>query len=83
MSLNHATQSSQLTDEHFKAIGKLVVEWANIEFTLRSTLTRLLLTPDFLGRTYTDQMSAARVQEAMFKSSAAITRLMNAKPAKR
>ena len=65
MSLNHATQSSQLTDEHFKAIGKLVVEWANIEFLLRSTLARLLLTPDFLGRTYTDQMSVARIQEAL------------------
>jgi hypothetical protein len=65
MSLNHTTQSSQLTDEHFKAIGKLVVEWANIESLLRMTLTRLLLTPDFLGRSYTDHMSAAKIQDAI------------------
>jgi hypothetical protein len=65
MSLNHTTQSSQLTDEHFKAIGKVVVEWANIESLLRMTITRLLLTPDFLGRTYTDRMPAAKIQEAI------------------
>jgi len=57
--------SSQLSDEHLRAIGRLVVEWANIEFLLRITLTRLLLTPDFLGRSYTDQMSAAKVQETI------------------
>jgi type I restriction-modification system DNA methylase subunit len=65
MSLNHVTQSSQLTDEHFKAIGKIVTEWANIESLLCVTLARLLLTPDFLGRSYTDRMTAAKIQEAI------------------
>jgi hypothetical protein len=65
MPLNHATQSSQLTDEHFTAIGKLVVEWSNIESLLRSMLARLLLTPDFCARSYTDRMSAAKVQDAI------------------
>lgn len=40
MSLNHVSQYSQLTDQHFQAIGELVVEWSNIEFLLRSVLTR-------------------------------------------
>src|SRR5271156_6227788 len=65
MSLKFTTPSSQLTDDHFKAIGKLVAEWANIEFLLQKTLTQLLLTPVFLGRSYTDRMSAAKVQETI------------------
>ena len=65
MSLNHLSQYSQLTDAHFKAIGKVVVEWSNIELLLRIVLTKLLLTPDFPGRTFTDRLTAAKVQEAI------------------
>ncbi len=65
MPLNHTSQYAELTDEHFKAIGKIVVEWANIEFLLGVLLSRLLVTPEFLARSYTDHMSAVKLQEAI------------------
>jgi hypothetical protein len=65
MPLNHSSQYSELTDEHFKAIGKLTVEWSNIEFLLGELLSRLLVTPAFLARTYTDHMPGAKRQEAI------------------
>ncbi|MEK0361589.1 hypothetical protein [Pseudomonas sp. CBC3] len=65
MPLNHSSQYAELTDEHLRAIGKLTVEWSNIEFLLGELLSRLLVTPVFLARTYTDHMSGARRQEAI------------------
>lgn len=73
MPLNHSSQYAELTDEHFQAIGKLTVEWSNIEFLLGVLLSRLLLTPEFLARTYTDHMSGAKRQEAI-KEAAEIHR---------
>ncbi len=60
---------SELTDEHFKAIGKIVVEWSNIEFLLGYLLSRLLVTPSFLARSYTDRMNAAKIQEAIVEAT--------------
>ncbi len=65
MPLNHTSQYSELTDEHFKAIGKIVVEWSNVEFLFGVLLSRLLVTPEFLARSYTDHMSAVKLQEAV------------------
>ena len=65
MPLNHTSQYAELTDDHFKAIGKIVVEWSNIEFLLSVLLSRLLVTPEFLGRSYTDHMNAVKLQEAV------------------
>jgi hypothetical protein len=65
MSLNHVSKHSELTDAHFAAIGRVVVEWSNVEFLLRSIPGHLLITPSFLARTYTDRLSAAKVQEAI------------------
>lgn len=65
MPLNHTSQYAELTDDHYKAIGKIVVEWSNIEFLLGVLLSRLLITPEFLARSYTDRMSAAQMQEAI------------------
>lgn len=65
MSLNHISRYTELTDAHFAAIGRIVVEWSNIEFLLRTTLAHLLCTADFLARTYTDRLTAAKVQEAL------------------
>ncbi|MDS1311104.1 hypothetical protein [Marinobacter xiaoshiensis] len=65
MPLNHTSQYAELTDEHFTAIGKIVVEWSNIEFLLGLLLSRLLITPEFLARSYTDHMSAVKLQEAI------------------
>jgi hypothetical protein len=47
------------------AIGKLAVECSNIEFLLGVLLSRLLITPEFLGRTYTDNLSVAKIQDAI------------------
>lgn len=65
MPLNHTSQYAELTDAQYRAIGKAVVEWANIEYLLGVLLGRLLSTPEFLARTYTDSMSAARIQGAI------------------
>jgi len=65
MSLNHTSKYAELTDAHFTAIGKVVVEWSNIEFLLRTILARLLFTAEFLARSYTDRLTAAKVQEAI------------------
>lgn len=65
MPFNHSSQYAELTDEHFQAIGKLTVEWSNIEHLLGVLLSRLLVTPAFLARTYTDHMSGAKRQEAI------------------
>lgn len=65
MPLNHTSQYSELTDEQYIALGKAVVEWANVEQLLGVLLARLLATPDFLARTFTDPLSAFRLQEAI------------------
>jgi len=46
-------------------IGKIVVEWSNIEFLQKIILSRLLLTPDYLSRICTDIISAARIQDTI------------------
>ena len=69
MPLNHSSKFSELTDEHFKLIGKITVEWSNIELLLRVLLARLLFTPEFLARTYTDHITAAKLQEAIIEAS--------------
>jgi len=68
--LNHITQYSELTARQFEVIGRLVVEWSNIEFLLGVLLSRLLFTPEFLGRVYTDEIMASRLQSALDKALA-------------
>lgn len=65
MPLNHASIYSELTDRHFSQIGKIVVECSNIEFLLGVLLSKILMTPEFLARSYTDRMSAVKIQEAI------------------
>ena len=65
MPLNHVSRYSELTDYQYMALGKVVVEWANIEFLLGVLLGRLLATPEFLARTYTESMAAVRLQDAI------------------
>jgi hypothetical protein len=66
--LNHASKYSALTDAQYAAIGRAVVEWANVELLLGVLLARLLATPEFLARTYTDSISAVRLQEAIVEA---------------
>lgn len=68
MSLNHTSQFAELTDDQFSLIGKVVVEWANIEFLQNLVLSRLIFSPEFISRTYTDRMSAVNVQDAIKES---------------
>lgn len=63
MPLNHTSKHAELTDAQFLLIGKLTVEFSNIEFLLGQVLCRLLITPSFLGRTYTDRMNASALIE--------------------
>lgn len=65
MPLNHTSQFAELTDDQFKLIGKIVVEWANIEFLQKLILSRLLFSAEFISRKYTDRMSAVRIQDAI------------------
>lgn len=65
MPFNHSSQYSELTDAQFILIGKIVIEFSNIDFLAGQLLTRLLLTPDFLGRTYTDFLSVSNIQQAI------------------
>lgn len=62
--LNH-TKYSDLTPEQYELLGKAFIEWSNIEFLLGVLLSRLLFTPEFLGRTYSDEMSAAKLESAI------------------
>lgn len=57
MPLNHTSKYAELTDAQFLLIGKLTVEFSNIEFSLGQILGRLLFTPSFLSLTYTDRMN--------------------------
>jgi hypothetical protein len=63
--LNHVSKYARLTDKHFRLIGQVVVEWANIEFLQKIILSRLLLSPEFPSRIYTDLISAARLQNGL------------------
>lgn len=68
MSLNHTSKYAELADEQFSLIGRLVIEWSTIEFLIGVLLSRLLFTPEFLGRVYSDEMSASRIQGAPKKA---------------
>ena len=63
MPLNHTSKYAELTDNQFLLIGKLTVEFSNIEFLLSEILGRLLITPPFLSRTYTERMNVIALIE--------------------
>lgn len=67
--LSHSSPYAEPTPAQYAALGKAVAEWANIESLLGVLLSRLLATPDFLARTYTDSMSAMRIQEAISEAA--------------
>ena len=65
MPLNHSSKFADLTDEQYAALGRIVVEWSNIERLLGFLLNRMLRMPEYLGRTYTSGLSAVRLQQAI------------------
>lgn len=68
MTLNHTSEFAELTEAQYALLGKAVVEWANIELLLSILLSRLLATPEFLARTYTDSISAVKLQDAILEA---------------
>lgn len=70
MPLNHSSESAELTDAQCAALGRVIVEWSNIEYLLSMLLSRLLRTPDFLGRAYAQGLSAVKVQSAITEAVA-------------
>ncbi len=62
--LNHS-KYSELTPAQHEGLGKLFVQWSNLEFLLRLLLSRLLFPPEFLGRTDSDEMGAVRLETAI------------------
>ncbi|MBF9252389.1 hypothetical protein I2I11_03705 [Pontibacter sp. 172403-2] len=66
--LNHSSKYAELTDEQFLIIGKIVVEFSNMEFLLGVVASRLLITPEFLGRSYTDKLSASALQDVIINA---------------
>lgn len=65
MPINHTSTYVELTDKQYLLIGKLVIEFSNLEFLLAKLLSRLLIIPEFLGRTYADQMTAEKIIDAI------------------
>ena len=68
MPLNHSSSYADLTAEQAELIGRFVVEWSNIEFLLSDILARLLMSPNFVARVFTDSMNAFALQEALDKA---------------
>ena len=65
MPFSHSSPYAQLTSRQQACIGRFVTEWANAEFYLGVLLGRLLGTPEYLARTYTDFLGAAQIQQAI------------------
>ena len=65
MPFNHSSPNAQLTAQQQACIGRFVTEWANTEFYLGLLLGRLLGTPEYLARTYTDFLGASQMQQAV------------------
>ena len=68
MPLNHLSKYTELTDKQFILIGKLTIEFSNVEFLLSKILSRLLITPSFLSRTYTERMNVSSILEKIKKA---------------
>ena len=70
MPINHVSRFADPTEAQYAALGKIVVEWSNIEYLLGVLLSRLLRTPEYLGRTYVEGLSAVRLQSAISEAVA-------------
>lgn len=68
MPLNHSSEYAELTDEQFLIIGKIVIEFSNMEFLLGVLASRLLITPAFLGRVYASKINASSLQEIILNA---------------
>jgi hypothetical protein len=65
MPINHTSKYSDLTDDQYKLIGKVIIEFSNLDFLLGNLLSRMLIMPDFLGRTYNDLLTTSKIIEGI------------------
>jgi len=65
MPFSHSSPYAQITLQQQAFIGRFVTEWASTEFYLGLLLGRLLGTPEYLARTYTDFLGASQMQQAI------------------
>ena len=68
MTLNHSSKYSELTEQHFSAIGKIVVEWSNIESCLGTILSRLSFSPDLIGSIISNELNAVKLHNSVVKA---------------
>lgn len=61
--LSHTSKYSALTDAQLRAVGFFLLEWSNVDVLLKMVLSRLLLTPDMLGRTFTDGVPSSAIDK--------------------
>jgi hypothetical protein len=66
--LNHSSKFSELRDEQFLIIGKIVIEFSNMEFLLGVVASRLLIIPECLGRSYSDKLNASALQDIILNA---------------
>ncbi len=65
MPLSHSSQYADLTEEQYACIGRIMVESSNLEHLVERLLVRLAGSPDFLGLSLTNPLSATRRLEAL------------------
>ncbi len=65
MPINHSSKYSDLTDDQYKLIGKVITEFSNLDFLLGNLLSRMLIMPEFLGRTYNDLLTTNKIIEGI------------------
>lgn len=58
MPLNHSSRYADLTEEQYACVGKIMVESSNLEHLVARLLVRLTGSPDFLGLSLTNRLSA-------------------------
>jgi hypothetical protein len=61
MPTNHSSKFADLTDDQYKLIGKVIIEFSTLDFLLGNLLSRMLITPEFLGRTYNDLLTTNKI----------------------
>jgi hypothetical protein len=65
MPINHSSKYADLTDEQYQLIGKVIIEFSNLDFLLGNLLSRMLIMPEFLGRTYNDLLTTSKIVEGI------------------
>jgi hypothetical protein len=63
--LNHASDYSQLTQDQFSSLGRVIVESSNIEYLLEIIMIRLARAPDYPALAITSQLGYVQKLNAL------------------